>query len=96
MKPRKPTSGSWLGDAKALLEMGATAIDATTVKGLIHELTRLRPTGKWVDTLNGDEWTCDMYSEENKSTLFLRLSAPVKPNKMMWLKEVPDHWERKS
>lgn len=36
--PTKPTSGSWLGDARTLLEMGASQIDAATVRGLIAEL----------------------------------------------------------
>lgn len=36
MEPR-PISGTWFGDAKALLEMGATSIDAAMVRGLIRE-----------------------------------------------------------
>jgi hypothetical protein len=39
--PEKPTSGSWAGDALALLEMGATSIDAATVRGLLDELSAL-------------------------------------------------------
>jgi hypothetical protein len=36
--PTKPTSGSWVKDAEALLEMGATSIDAATVRGLLEEI----------------------------------------------------------
>ena len=36
MSERKPTTGSWAGDAKALLEMGATQVDADTVRGLLE------------------------------------------------------------
>ena len=37
-EPTKPTSGTWAGDASALLAMGAKAIDSATVRGLIGEL----------------------------------------------------------
>ncbi len=40
--PTKPTSKAWNLDARALLEMGATSIDAATVRGTIEELDKLR------------------------------------------------------
>lgn len=40
--PKKPTSGSWVKDAEALLEMGARSVDAATVRGLLEEIDRLR------------------------------------------------------
>ena len=36
--PTKPTSGSWVEDAKALINMGAQSIDGATVKWAIEEL----------------------------------------------------------
>lgn len=40
--PTKPTSKAWNIDARALLAMGATSIDAATVRGMIQELDALR------------------------------------------------------
>lgn len=40
--PTKPTSKAWNLDARALLEMGATSIDAVTVRGTLEELDKLR------------------------------------------------------
>lgn len=38
----KPTSGSWVKDAEALLEMGAGSIDANTVRGLLDVIASLK------------------------------------------------------
>lgn len=40
--PPVPTSGTWEGDAQALIDMGADTIDANTVKGLLKELRQHR------------------------------------------------------
>lgn len=40
--PTRPTSKAWNLDARALLEMGATSIDAATVRGTLEELDKLR------------------------------------------------------
>jgi hypothetical protein len=40
--PTKPTSKAWNLDARALLDMGATSIDAATVRGTVAELDKLR------------------------------------------------------
>jgi hypothetical protein len=37
-----PTSKSWAEDARALLDMGATSIDANTVRGLLSDLEKHR------------------------------------------------------
>lgn len=42
MSDRKPTTGGWASDAEALLEMGATQVDAGTVRGLLSELRNER------------------------------------------------------
>ncbi len=37
-QPTKPTTGTWSGDARALLEMGASMTDARTLRGVLDEL----------------------------------------------------------
>lgn len=44
--PTKPTSKAWNLDARALLSMGATSIDAATVRGVLEELDVLRAAAK--------------------------------------------------
>jgi hypothetical protein len=44
--PTKPTSKTWNQDARALLEMGASSIDANTLRGVISELDKLRTAVK--------------------------------------------------
>lgn len=44
--PTKPTSKAWNIDARALLAMGATSIDAATVRGVLQELDALRAAAK--------------------------------------------------
>lgn len=53
--PTKPTSKTWNQDARALLNMGASSIDAATVKGVIAELDALRAaaTDKMQETYEG-------------------------------------------
>ncbi len=46
LPPTKPTSKTWNQDARALLSMGATSLDATTVRGLLEELDALRVAAK--------------------------------------------------
>jgi hypothetical protein len=40
--PTEPTSKAWNLDARALLDMGATSVDAATVRGVLKELDELR------------------------------------------------------
>lgn len=70
---RKPSAGYWAKDAQALLNMGATSIDAGTVRGLLAEIETIRTTVRGRRDMN--QKTSEIHPDEH-----VRKEASVRAN----------------